>query len=244
MNDGRAGSLIGRARSAGRSASASRARSAAPCPPITRIMTGPSSPTTPCRIESSSRSWCTAARSSMVSSSPLVSPLEIRWIIIGGKSRLWPSERPIGAAFAHPHRRVVDRVPHRQVGDDLAGDAQRLEHRHRARGERAQSVRAKRAVLPARTTLPISGSPSRNCVPAAPVGLDRAARGRRGTAPPPIAMRDQSPSARMKSLVAISTCVSSGSSALLLRNTSTIFGTTDTSRKNTIATHTTNSSTG
>ena len=48
----------------------------------------------------------------------------------------------------------------------------------------------------------------------------------------------------MKSLVAIRTWVSSGSSASLLRNTSTIFGTTDTSRKNTIATQTTNSSTG
>ena len=48
----------------------------------------------------------------------------------------------------------------------------------------------------------------------------------------------------MKSLVAISTWVSSGSSALLLRNTSTIFGTTDTRRKNTIATQTTNRSTG
>ncbi len=52
------------------------------------------------------------------------------------------------------------------------------------------------------------------------------------------------PYARMKSLPAISACVSSGSSASLLRKTSTTFGTTDTSRKNTIATHTTNSITG
>jgi hypothetical protein len=48
----------------------------------------------------------------------------------------------------------------------------------------------------------------------------------------------------MKSLPAMSNCVSNGSSASLERKTSTTFGTTDTSRKNTIATQTTNSSTG
>ena len=48
----------------------------------------------------------------------------------------------------------------------------------------------------------------------------------------------------MKSLPAISSCVSSGSCASLVRNTSTTLGTTDTSRKNTIAAQTTNSSTG
>ncbi len=48
----------------------------------------------------------------------------------------------------------------------------------------------------------------------------------------------------MKSLPAISAWVSSGSSASLLRNTSTTFGTTETSRKKTITTHTAKSSTG
>ena len=48
----------------------------------------------------------------------------------------------------------------------------------------------------------------------------------------------------MKSLPAISACVSSGSSASLLRNTSTTLGTTVTSRKKMIATQTTNSMTG
>ena len=33
----------------------------------------------------------------MACSSPLDSPLEIRWIVIGGNSRLAASERPIGA---------------------------------------------------------------------------------------------------------------------------------------------------
>jgi len=59
-----------------------------------------------------------------------------------------------------------------------------------------------------------------------------------------IAITSHTPYWRMKSLPAISAWVSTGSSASLLRNTSTIFGTTDTSRKNTIATHTANSSTG
>ena len=57
-------------------------------------------------------------------------------------------------------------------------------------------------------------------------------------------MNRNRPYDRMKSLPAMSACVSKGSSASLLRNTSTTFGTTDTSRKNTIATQTMNSITG
>ena len=82
---------------------------------------------------SSSRSWLMAARSSMLSSSPLDSPLEIRWMVIGGNSLLAASERPIGAPSRTRARGSVDRIAHRQVGDHLAGDAQRLQHRHGAR---------------------------------------------------------------------------------------------------------------
>src|SRR5579863_3776870 len=65
--------------------------------PMRTISTGPSSPTIAASRPSSSRSWLMAARSSMLSSSPLDSPLEIRWIVMGGNSRLMASERPMGA---------------------------------------------------------------------------------------------------------------------------------------------------
>ena len=105
------------------------------------------------------------------------------------------------------------------------------------------SVRAKRAVLLPRTTLPTSGRRSRNWCQRRRFDSTRSQRVNRKTAPAR-PMTSQTPYSRMKSLPAISICVSSGSSASLVRNTSTTFGTTDTSRKNTIATQTTNSSTG
>ena len=97
----------------------------------------------------------------MVSSSPLVSPLEIRWIIIGGKMRLVPSERPIGA----PSRtRTAASCTAPFIGRLVTTS---LEMRSASSTGTVLAVsvlrvRAKRAVLLPRTTLPISGRPSRN----------------------------------------------------------------------------------
>ncbi len=44
-------------------------------------------------------------------------------------------------ALAHARGRLGDRIAHRQVGDHLAGDAQRIEHRHGAGRQDAQRAR-------------------------------------------------------------------------------------------------------
>src|SRR5262245_42766767 len=119
-------------------------------PPISRIITGPRMPTAVLTTPSSSRSWFSAARSSISSSSPLVSPLATKCTSIGGNSLLAPRERAIGApprtaTAASCHARRSPRV-----GDDLRRDAERLEHWNRARGEDRERAREAGGVVAAR----------------------------------------------------------------------------------------------
>ena len=75
-------------------------------------------------------------------------------MVIGGNSLLMASDRPMEAALAHPRGGLHDGIAHRQVRDHLAGDAQRIKHRHGG-AVRMLSVRVKRAVLNPRASLPI-----------------------------------------------------------------------------------------
>ncbi len=97
-----------------------------------------------------------AARSSMASSSPLDSPLEMRWMAIGGNSLLWASERPMGA----PSRTLCDAsMTASRIGRlvTTSPEMRRASSTGTALAERMLSVRVKRAVLKPRVSLPMSG---------------------------------------------------------------------------------------
>ncbi len=98
-----------------------------------------------------------------MSSSPLDSPLEIRWIIIGGNSRLWPSDLPIGA----PSRtRIAASATAAFIGRlvTTSPEMRSASSTGTVLAVSVLSVRAKRAVFEPRTILPTSGRrSSRSC---------------------------------------------------------------------------------
>ena len=105
------------------------------------------------------------------------------------------------------------------------------------------NVRVKRAVLKPRVSLPMIGIRSCrrwNCRRASGLRSQRANR----TAAITAAISSHNPYARKKSLVPIRTRVMSGSFALFDSNTATTFGTTNTSRPETMAKHITVSTIG
>ena len=107
---------------------------------MTRIMTGPSNPTTRLqhRIEFALlvRGGALEHRVELAARSRRSRSGESSSAGIGGSA---PSERPMGAPSRTRTAASSTAAFHRQVGDDLTGDAQRLEHRNRAGRERAQA---------------------------------------------------------------------------------------------------------
>ena len=63
-------------------------------------------------------------------------------MVIGGKSRLTATEFPMGAPRV-PAGFHVDGVAHRQVVTNLAGNAQRIQDRHRGAVECSGTVEAR-----------------------------------------------------------------------------------------------------
>src|SRR5690606_4175011 len=126
-------------------------------PPIARISRGSKTPMTMAIRASSSRSWVSAARSSILSSVPLLSPLLIRLSVIGGKQPLrssaWPTPDPSRTRFAASV--TASRMGVLLITEALMFSASSSGTPLPARIFR---VRAKRAVFRPRTSRPINGS--------------------------------------------------------------------------------------
>jgi hypothetical protein len=165
-----------------------------------------------------------AARSSMASRSPLDSPLEIRWMVIGGKKAALPAtadrQRPRAPAAAAS----TDGVTHRQVRDHLAGDAQASSTGTAAAGEDAEGAGEARRVEAPRTSRPTTGRSS-SAVEAAPRPRAHAASGEEQAAE---YQRDHQPDAPVAQEVAEADQhrVSNGSVPLPVLEHLTTFGTT------------------
>ncbi len=104
----------------------------------------------------------------MASSSPLDSPLEMRWMVMGGNNLLWPSERPIGA----PSRTRCDAsMTASRIGRFVttSPEIRKASSTGTELPDRMLKVRVKRAVLKPRVSLPMSGRRSTSAVEPAPV---------------------------------------------------------------------------
>ena len=145
------------------------------------------------------------------------------------RKHLRGAERPADRrALAHARGGVLHGVAHRQIGHDLAGDAQCFQDWHGAGGERRERAREARGVVAADHLADRAArAAGRRGSGAAPPG--RAASGRSQTNPRMSTTSSSRPQLRRKSEIAIRTCVRIGSSAFEFSNCLTILGTTNVS---------------
>ena len=192
--------------------------------PMNRIITGPRMPTAVVMRSFISRSWFVAARSSMVSSSPLVSPLAMRWMSMGGNSLRCASERAMGAPSRT--RTAASATASRMGTLATTSPAIRMASSTGTALEvSVDKVRAKRAAFTPRATRPMSGRVSTQVS-----NLRRAAgfcsQRRKPHTLPPMEAKMAHHQARNKSLKPMRNLVAKGSSCLPVRNTFTTSGTT------------------